>query len=170
MADHAQEEEAAIEELFSDVEPEEKPEDVAGEMMDLIAYQITRRLDELDWTQEKLSDEMGVRPAQVSRLLRSAENTTLLTIARAAEALQLEFASVKLIPEEEMGEQVDEVTPFVCSECEGAKWWPVTRQSSSHVRGRMQELLPDPEEEEESSTPPEFASEAADEVDIPKYA
>jgi transcriptional regulator with XRE-family HTH domain len=129
-------------EVQTDLE-QETPDDLVGDLMDVVVYQISRRLDELDWTQQRLADEMGVSAPQVSRLLRATENTSLRTIARAACALDLTVGALKLVPNEEADEQVDEIKSFVGSKKNGAKWWPITRKRSSHMRERLNALLPD---------------------------
>lgn len=130
---------ADLDALFDDLE--ETPEDVAIDLMDQFRYQIGRRLEEREWDQKDLAREMGVTPPTVSRLL-NGDNTTLLSIAKAASALDLTVSVLKLIPDEELDDQVDELTPFVRSEESGANWWPVTRKRSSHVRQRLQDLIP----------------------------
>jgi transcriptional regulator with XRE-family HTH domain len=125
--------------LFDDLE--ETPEDVAIDLMDQFRYQIGRRLEERGWDQKDLAREMDVKPPTVSRLL-NGDNTTLLSIAKAAMALDLTVSVLKLVPDEELSDQVDELTPFVRSEGNGAGWWPVTRKRSSHVRQRLQDLIP----------------------------
>lgn len=105
------------------------PEDLAAEMMAQFIYQIGRRMDELDWNQKTLAEEMGMRPPQLSRLLK-ADNTSLLTIARAAHALDLAFGALKLIPVEDLELQEDEVAAFVRTESTDGAWWPATRRST----------------------------------------
>jgi len=137
-----------VSKLFEDLE--EAPEDIACDLMDLFRYQIGRRLQERDMDQTDLADAMEVSPPVVSRLL-NGDNTTLLSIARAAKALDLVVSALKLVPEEEMPDQVDEVKSFVRSECNGAGWWPVTRRKSSFLRHRLNELYPSFAESSESS-------------------
>ncbi len=118
---------------------EATPEDRACDLMDVFRYQIGRRLKEWGWTQADLAEAMGVKPPTVSRLLNS-DNATLLSLAKAAWALDLVPTVVKFVPEEELGEQVDELKAFVRSERHGAGWWPITRKRSSHLHKRMSEF------------------------------
>lgn len=152
--------------LFDEIE--ETPEDVASDLMDLFQYQIDRRLEEWDWTQEDLAEEMGVEPPTVSRLL-NGENTTLLSIARVAKALDLEIPLIKLVPEEEVDDQIDEVKSFVRSECTGSVWWPVTRKDSSHLRERMREFLP-PHDTDGPSSPTSIPSSYSDQTAPDDYS
>lgn len=109
------------------------PEYVVHQMMDQIRYQLRRRLEERGaMTQTALAEAMGVKPPVVNRLLRAAENTSLLTIARAARALDLEFCTFKLVPAEEAGAQVDEFSKFLRSE---RGWWPSTRKPGAPYSG-----------------------------------
>ena len=103
------------------------PESLASRLMGQVVYQINRRLGEAGdggMTKTALADRMGVSKSQVSRLLKAQKNTTLLTIARAAVALGLTDAVLKLIPEG--ADQVDEVKAFV--EAEDGPWWPLTER------------------------------------------
>lgn len=128
---------AEMEALFDDLE--ETPEDWASDLMDVFRYQIGRRLEERGWTQADLAEAMDVSPPTVSRLLNS-DNATLLSIAKAAMALDLVPTVLKLVPEEELDDQVNELKSFVRSERHGAAWWPVTRKRSSHLRERAYEI------------------------------
>ncbi|WP_022834999.1 helix-turn-helix domain-containing protein [Salisaeta longa] len=154
-----------IEELFEDLE--ETPEDIASDLMDLVRYQIGRRLEEYGWTQEDLAEAMGVKPPTVSRLLNS-ENPTLLSIAKMAKALDLAVPVLKFVPKEEMEDQTDEVKSFVCSEKNGAGWWPVTRRRSSHVRNRMREFIQTEVRSAGRVQPPSI--EAAEHIPFDTYA
>lgn len=107
-------------------ELERTPEDVVREMMDMVVYQLSRRMKELGWSQTDLAKAMAVSPPLVNRLLH-ASNTSLLTIARAAHALELSFQVLKFVPEDEAEEQIDEIKPFVQTEATSGAWWPATR-------------------------------------------
>ena len=102
------------------------PEYTVHQMMDLVRYQLRRRMDETGTTQAALAAAMGVKPPVVSRLLRAAENTSLLTIARAARALGLTFTALKLVPDEDADLQMDEFGPFLRTEDRPHAWWPRT--------------------------------------------
>ena len=102
------------------------PETLAHRLMGQVVYQITRRLAEHEgMTKTALADRMGVPKSQVSRLLKAQKNTTLLTVARAAVALGLTDAVLKLLPSD--ADQLDEVKAFV--EAEGGPWWPLTERA-----------------------------------------
>ena len=106
------------------------PESLASRLMGQVVYQINRRLAEAGdggMTKTALADRMGVPKSQVSRLLKAQKNTTLLTIAKAAVALGLTDAVLKLIPEE--ADQLDEVKAFV--EAEDGPWWPLTERHAA---------------------------------------
>lgn len=45
-----------------------------------IALDILTRLSELEWTQKRLADEMGVSPQMVNKWVRGGENFTLETL------------------------------------------------------------------------------------------
>lgn len=106
------------------------PESLAARLMGQVVYQINRRIRELDardpegMNRARLAELMGVSKPQVSRLLKAQKNTTLLTVAKAALALGLTEAVLKLIPEE--ADQVDEAKAFV--EADPGPWWPLTQR------------------------------------------
>ena len=102
------------------------PEFAVHDMMDQVRYQLRRRMDETGMTQAELAEAMGVKPPTVSRLLRAAENTSLLTIARAARALGLTFHALKLVPDEQSAHQLKEFRTFIATEGSGRAWWPRT--------------------------------------------
>lgn len=109
------------------------PESLATRLMGQVVYQINRRVRELDaelpggMNRSLLADRMGVKKSQVSRLLKAQQNTTFLTVAKAALALGLSEAVLKLIPEN--ADQVDEVKAFV--EEEAGPWWPLTARPAA---------------------------------------
>lgn len=156
---------ADIEALFEDLE--ETPEDIASDLMDLIRYQIGRRLDERGWTQEDLAEAMEIKPPTLSEKL-NRENPTLLSIVKMAKALDLAVPVLKMVPEEEMEDQVDELKSFVCSEKNGAGWWPVTRRRSSHVRNRMREFIQTETRSAGRAQPPSI--EAAEHIAFDSYS
>lgn len=112
---------------FEDLEA--TPEALTARLMGQVVYQINRRIRELDAREPQgmnraaLAERMGVSKSQVSRLLGAQSNTTLLTVAKAALALELTEAVLKLIPVEAAPHQKDEVKAFVESD---ARWWPLT--------------------------------------------
>lgn len=112
---------------FEDLKP--TAETLTARLMGQVVYQINRRIRELDarepqgMSRAALAERMGVSKSQVSRLLGAQSNTTLLTVAKAALALGLSEAVLKLIPAEAAPHQKDEVKAFVESE---ARWWPLT--------------------------------------------
>jgi transcriptional regulator with XRE-family HTH domain len=109
------------------------PEYAVHEMMDQVRYQLRRRMDETKTTQAALAAAMGVKPPVVSRLLRAAENTSLLTIARAARALGLTFTAVKFVPDADADLQMDEFGPFLRTEGRPHAWWPRTGKPGAHA-------------------------------------
>ena len=115
----------------------ETPESLASKLMGQVIYQINRRIRELDETdphgmnRKELAKRMGVSKSQVTRLLGAQSNTTLLTIAKAALALDLTEAVLKLIPEEAAPHQEDEVKAFVQNI---ERWWPLTDRRSAEAR------------------------------------
>lgn len=117
------------------------PEYTVHEMMDLVRYQLRRRMDETGTTQAALALAMGVKPPVVSRLLRAAENTSLLTIARAARALNLTFTALKLVPDEDADLQMDEFGPFLRTEDRPHAWWPRTARPGA-TAGRHASYAP----------------------------
>lgn len=116
------------------------PEDLAAEMMAQFVYQIGRRMDELGWNQKTLAAKAGMRPSQLSRLLK-ADNTSLITIARVAHALDLALGALKLIPEEDLDLHTDEVAAFVRTESTDKTWWPTSRRTAQ-AWGRKQVVEP----------------------------
>ncbi len=118
---------AELEEMYDALET--LPEDLASEMMAQFVYQLGRRMDERGWSQKQLAEEAGMRPSQLSRLFK-AENTSLITVARLAHALGLAIGALKLIPEEDVSIQLDEVAPFVRTESSDKTWWPSSRRSA----------------------------------------
>ena len=104
------------------------PEYAVHEMMDQVRYQFRRRMAETATTQAALAGEMGVSASVVSRLLRAAENTSLLTVARAARALGLTFRAIKFVPDEHADLQVDEFATLLGTEGSGRGWWSRTQK------------------------------------------
>ena len=112
----------------------QSPEYTVHEMLDQIRYQLRRRIADLDgMTQAALAVEMGVTPSVVSRLLRAAENTSLLTVARAARALGLTFTSIKFVPDDEADLQVDEFSTLLSTEGTSRGWWCRTQKPGAHA-------------------------------------
>lgn len=148
-----------VDALFDDLD--DTADDVACDLMDLFRYQVGRRLDEMEMTQNDLADAMGIAPSTLSRLL-NGDNTTLLSIAKVAKALNLAVPVVKMIPEEEMDEQIDEVKPFVRSERTNARWWPVTRRTHSHFQEKLTGLYPASTQDEPGSYEVDVLERASD--------
>lgn len=69
---------------------------VYDELMDAITLsqravtRIRERLKELQWTQSRLADEIGVRPPHINRVLKAERPIELETVARIATALGVE--------------------------------------------------------------------------------
>lgn len=54
-----------------------------------IALKVLNRLDELEWTQKRLAEEMGVSPQQINKIVRGKENLTLESIAKLQSILNI---------------------------------------------------------------------------------
>lgn len=65
-----------------------------------IALSILYRLDELDWKQVTLANQMGVSPQQVNKWVKGNENFTLDTLASLSEILGIDLISVPNFQEE----------------------------------------------------------------------
>lgn len=102
----------------------ETPEYQLNNMIDMILYQINKRMNEEGVTKKQLAEKMGIHASSLSRLLNASSNTSLLTIAKAATALNLKFSTIKFIPSEQSDAQVDEYKSFI--KCKTQTWWPET--------------------------------------------
>jgi len=67
-----------------------------------IALQVLNRLDELDWTQKRLAEELGVTPQMVNKIVRGKENLTLETIVKLQNALDIKLLELELGKKQEM--------------------------------------------------------------------
>ena len=121
-------------ELHADLR--QSPEYAVHDMMDQVRYQLRRRMAETGTTQAALAEAMNVKAPTVSRLLRAAENTSLLTIARAARALGLTFTTFKLVPDETVALQTDEFGYLLRTEGGHDGWWPRTRRVGTYASWR----------------------------------
>jgi len=54
-----------------------------------IALKVLEKLDELDWTQRRLAEELGVSPQQITKIVRGKENLTLETQVKLQEVLDI---------------------------------------------------------------------------------
>ena len=108
----------------------ETPEYQLNNMIDMVLYQINRRMKEKDISKKDLAERMGIHASSLSRLLNASENTSLLTIAKASHALDLKFSAIKFIPEEQSDSQINEFKSFV--KCKNSTWWPDTSCSNKN--------------------------------------
>lgn len=61
-----------------------------------VALVVLRALKEIPMTQRKLAQGMGVKPQQISKIVKGRENLTLETISRLERALGIKIVDVKL--------------------------------------------------------------------------
>ena len=54
-----------------------------------IAFKVLERLDELDWTQEKLAEAMEVSPQSIHKMVKGKENLTLETLVKLQQVLDI---------------------------------------------------------------------------------
>lgn len=59
-----------------------------------IAFAIIHRLDQLNWTQTRLAEEMGVTKQQVSKWVKGKENFKIETILKIGEVLKTQLIEV----------------------------------------------------------------------------
>ena len=62
-----------------------------------IALVILERLDQLNWTQKRLAEEMGVSPQIINKWIKGQENFTIDTIEKLSERLNMELIEVKTV-------------------------------------------------------------------------
>lgn len=62
-----------------------------------IALAVLERLDQLNWTQKKLAEEMGVSPQIINKWVKGHENFTIDTIEKLSERLGMELIEVKAV-------------------------------------------------------------------------
>lgn len=65
-----------------------------SKLSNLIAFEILEQLDELNWSQKRLAEEMDVFPQQVNKWVKGNENFTIATLARLGEVLGIELIQV----------------------------------------------------------------------------
>ncbi|MBC6491039.1 transcriptional regulator [Flavihumibacter stibioxidans] len=79
-------------------------------MSQLLALDILKRLDELNWTQKQLAERMAVSPQLVSKWVRGTENFTLETLM----TLELALGITLIVrAESHANTQVSDVSPGV---------------------------------------------------------
>lgn len=54
-----------------------------------IALKVLTKLDELNWSQKKLAEELGVSPQQISKIVKGRENLTLETQIKLQDVLDI---------------------------------------------------------------------------------
>ena len=54
-----------------------------------IALKVLTKLDELNWSQKRLAEELGVSPQQVSKIVKGRENLTLETQLKLQQVLDI---------------------------------------------------------------------------------
>ena len=59
-----------------------------------IALTVLSVMDELDWSQKKLAEQLNVSPQYVNKLLKGVENLSLETIAKLEKELNIELITV----------------------------------------------------------------------------
>lgn len=59
-----------------------------------IALAILRRLDDINWSQTKLADAMGVSKQQVNKWVKGGENFTIDTILKIEDALDIKLIDI----------------------------------------------------------------------------
>lgn len=60
-----------------------------------IALAILERLDEINWTQKRLADAMGVSPQQVNKWVKGGENFTIETLTSLEAVLNTTLIAVQ---------------------------------------------------------------------------
>ena len=54
-----------------------------------IALRVLNKLDEIEWSQQKLAEEMNVTPQDITKIVSGKENLTLETITKLQKALNI---------------------------------------------------------------------------------
>lgn len=62
-----------------------------------IAVVVLRAIKNSSMTQKELAERMGVKPQQISKIVKGKENLTLETIGKLEKALNLKIVDIKLL-------------------------------------------------------------------------
>jgi transcriptional regulator with XRE-family HTH domain len=62
-----------------------------------ISLQVLIKLDELNWTQKRLAEEMDVSPQQITKIVSGTQNFTLETLLKLEKVLQINIFATTIV-------------------------------------------------------------------------